>query len=99
VEGDSLRLFNRRIANTVGFNPISGQSYYEVIAIFPTGGLRLDYAKQTNGLHKAAGYRWKPLIISRTLQTKHAFITGSPGSDVVDGSRRRRLHAEIPYPD
>jgi hypothetical protein len=43
VEGDLLWLFNRRIANAEGFNPLSGKSYYEGIAIFPSGGLRFEF--------------------------------------------------------
>jgi hypothetical protein len=43
VEGDLLWLLNRRIANAEGFNPLSGQSYYEGIAIFPSGGLRFEF--------------------------------------------------------
>jgi hypothetical protein len=40
---DVVNVLNRRIANAEGFNPLSGKSYYEGIAIFPSGGLRFEF--------------------------------------------------------
>jgi hypothetical protein len=38
-----VNVLNRRITNAEGFNPLSGQSYYEGIAIFPSSGLRFEW--------------------------------------------------------
>ena len=40
---DIVNVLNRRIANAEGFNALSGRSYYEGIAIFPSGGLRFEW--------------------------------------------------------
>jgi hypothetical protein len=40
---DVTDVLNRQIANGVVFNPITGKTSYDGIAIFPTGGLKFEF--------------------------------------------------------
>jgi hypothetical protein len=40
---DIVDVLNRQIANGNQFNPISGKTYYDGIAIFPSFGLKFEY--------------------------------------------------------
>jgi outer membrane receptor protein involved in Fe transport len=39
---DIVNVFNKQIANSESFNSITGQNYYDGLAIFPTGGLKFE---------------------------------------------------------
>jgi outer membrane receptor protein involved in Fe transport len=40
---DIVNIFNKQIANSESFNAISGQNYYDGLAIFPTGGMKFEF--------------------------------------------------------
>jgi len=40
---DVVNVFNKQIANSESFNPITGQNYFDGLAIFPTGGLKFEF--------------------------------------------------------
>ena len=40
---DVVNVLNKQIANSESFNPITGQNYYDGLAIFPTGGLKFEF--------------------------------------------------------
>lgn len=40
---DIVNVFNKQIANSESFNSISGQNYYDGLAIFPTGGMKFEF--------------------------------------------------------
>lgn len=40
---DIVNVFNKQIANSESFNAITGQNYYDGLAIFPTGGLKFEF--------------------------------------------------------
>lgn len=40
---DIVNVFNKQIANSESFNPITGKNYYDGLAIFPTGGLKFEF--------------------------------------------------------
>ena len=40
---DVVNVFNKQIANAESFNYLSGQNYYDGLAIFPTGGLKFEF--------------------------------------------------------
>jgi len=40
---DIVNVLNKQIANSESFNAITGQNYYDGLAIFPTGGLKFEF--------------------------------------------------------
>jgi hypothetical protein len=40
---DIVNVLNKQIANNESFNAITGQNYYDGLAIFPTGGLKFEF--------------------------------------------------------
>jgi hypothetical protein len=40
---DIVNVFNKQIANSENFNAITGQNYYDGLAIFPTGGMKFEF--------------------------------------------------------
>ncbi len=40
---DIVNVFNKQIANSESFNSITGQNYYDGLAIFPTGGMKFEF--------------------------------------------------------
>ncbi len=40
---DVVNVLNKQIANAESFNYLSGQNYYDGLAIFPTGGLKFEF--------------------------------------------------------
>lgn len=40
---DIVNVLNKQIANSENFNPITGQNYFDGLAIFPTGGLKFEF--------------------------------------------------------
>jgi hypothetical protein len=40
---DIVNVFNKQIANSESFNAITGQNYYDGLAIFPTGGMKFEF--------------------------------------------------------
>jgi len=40
---DIVNVFNKQIANSESFNAITGQNFYDGLAIFPTGGMKFEF--------------------------------------------------------
>jgi hypothetical protein len=40
---DIVNVFNKQIANSENFNAITGQNFYDGLAIFPTGGMKFEF--------------------------------------------------------
>lgn len=40
---DIVNVLNKQIANSESFNSITGQNYYDGLAIFPTGGMKFEF--------------------------------------------------------
>jgi hypothetical protein len=40
---DVVNVLNRQIANNENFNYLFGKTFYDGIAIFPTGGLKFEF--------------------------------------------------------